>query len=151
MSRMDQETFQINNVDQIDSPALIVFEEKVIQNIDQTLRLIDDIERLRPHVKTHKSSHVTKMLMERGITKFKCATISEAEMLGICKAKDVLLAYQPVGPKIDRFLDLMNRFPDTHFSCLTDNLFSATQMAQRAIKRKNIISVYVDINIGMNP
>lgn len=147
---MELHNFRINNAGQIDSPALIVFEEKVIQNIDKTLRLIGDLDRLRPHVKTHKSPDVTRLLMDRGITKFKCATIAEAEMLGSCGAEDVLLAYQPVGPKISRFLELTERFPDTKFSCLTDNLLSATRIAQKAIERDSIITVFIDIDTGMH-
>lgn len=51
------------------------------------------------------------MLLDAGIRKFKCATIAEAEMLGHINAPDVLLAYQPVGPKISRLLDLIKAYP----------------------------------------
>ena len=68
--------------------------------------MIDNVNRLRPHVKTYKNKEVTLMLLNAGISKFKCATIAEAEMLALCKAPDVLLAYQPVGPKLDRFVKL---------------------------------------------
>ena len=54
--------------------------------------------RLRPHVKTHKMAEVVRLQMALGITKFKCATIAEAEMVADCGVLDVLLAYQPVGP-----------------------------------------------------
>lgn len=42
-------------------------------------------------------------MIDAGITAFKGATIAEIELLASVGAKDVLLAYQPVGPKIDRF------------------------------------------------
>ena len=44
--------------------------------------------------------------MKHGISKFKCATISEAEMVARCGANDILLAMQPVGPIIERFFSL---------------------------------------------
>ena len=44
------------------------------------------------------------MQMDQGITKYKCATIAEAEMVAACWPPDVLLAYQPVGPNIERFV-----------------------------------------------
>src|SRR5690625_7789384 len=90
------------------------------------------------------------MLMKKGVSKFKCATIAEAEMLGECGAEDVLLAYPLIGPKIDRVLDLMETFPETRVSCLTDYLIPATQIAEKAVKRKRIVPVDEDINSGMN-
>jgi D-serine deaminase-like pyridoxal phosphate-dependent protein len=103
--------FHISNADEIDSPALLVYPERVKANIQAAIKMIDDINRLRPHVKTHKCAEVTSMMMAEGIYKFKCATIAEAEMLGITKAKDVLLAYQPVGPKLKRFIQLVKNTP----------------------------------------
>src|SRR5690625_5861295 len=71
-------------------------------------------------------------------------------MLGECGAEDVLLAYPLIGPRMDRFLYVLEKFPETRFSCLTDYLIPATQIAEKAVKRKMIVSVYVDINSGMN-
>jgi D-serine deaminase-like pyridoxal phosphate-dependent protein len=59
--------------------------------------MVDDVNRLRPHVKTYKSPRLPNCCCMPASGKFKCATIAEAEMLGMCKAPDVLLAYQPVG------------------------------------------------------
>ena len=53
------------------------------------------VDRLRPHIKTHKLPEVIRMQMAHGITKFKCATIAEAEMGAGCGAPDMLLGYQP--------------------------------------------------------
>src|SRR5437764_2320153 len=87
--------YVVNNIEQIDSPALVIYPDRVKKNIELAISIAGSVNRLRPHVKTHKSPDVTNMLIEAGITKFKCATISEADMLGACKAPDVLLAYQP--------------------------------------------------------
>ena len=57
---------------------------------------------LRPHVKTHKMPEIVRLQMKHGIGKFKCATIAEAEMTAECGAKDILLAYQPVGPEYQK-------------------------------------------------
>ena len=51
-------------------------------------------------------------MLEAGIKKFKCATIAEAEMLALAEAPDVLLAYQPVGPKADRLVHLIDKYPN---------------------------------------
>src|SRR3954462_5467386 len=111
----------VNDIDKVDSPALLIYEDRVIENIRILLSMIDDVTRLRPHVKTHKSKEVALLMMKSGISKFKCATVAEAEMLAMANATDVLLAYQPVGPKLNRFVELIKRYPATTFSCLIDN------------------------------
>ena len=113
--------FVINDIDKLDTPALVIYPERVKENIVILKSMIDDVSRLRPHVKTHKSKEAAMLMLEAGITKFKCATIAEAEMLGLSKAPDVLLAYQPVGPKLARFVKLIKAYPATQFSCLVDN------------------------------
>src|SRR5258708_33345683 len=62
------------------------------------------VERLRPHIKTHKLPEILRLHQALGITKFKCATIGEAETAGPSGAPDVLLAFPPVGPKARRGL-----------------------------------------------
>src|SRR5882757_8653756 len=142
--------YDIRNTNQVDTPALIIYPQRVRDNISLLKMMIDDPRRLRPHVKTHKSKEATLLLMEAGINKFKCATIAEAEMLGMCGAGDVLLAYQPYGPRLHRLMALIKKYPDTRFSCLTDNLASAKQISAAAIKNDMIIPVYIDLNKGMN-
>jgi D-serine deaminase-like pyridoxal phosphate-dependent protein len=146
----EQEWYVINDVDQLDTPALVVYPDRVKYNIDLVKTFVYDVSRLRPHVKTHKSPDVTKLMLQGGIIKFKCATIAEAEMLGMCKAPDVLLAYQPAGPKLDRFIKLIKTYPDTSYSCLFDNITTAKTIAEQALKNNLHISVFLDLNVGMN-
>jgi len=146
----DKDWFTIDNVDQLDSPALVFYPDRIAENIALLKNSIDDIDRLRPHVKTHKSAAVSLLMLEAGISKFKCATIAEAEMLGSCLAPDVLLAYQPVGPKVARFIALINKFPATLFSCLVDNQTSLQELSVAAEEAGIKIPVYLDLNVGMN-
>ena len=146
----DQEWYIINDIESLDTPSLVVYPERVKQNITILKSMIDDVTRLRPHVKTYKSKEVTLLILGGGIKKFKCATIAEAEMLAICKAPDVLLAYQPVGPKLKRFVKLIKTYRDTKFSCLVDNISAAVEISAAAIKNKAVIKVYIDLNVGQN-
>jgi D-serine deaminase-like pyridoxal phosphate-dependent protein len=150
---IEQEThpwYEISDIENIDSPALVVYADRVKKNIEAAIEMVGDVQRLRPHAKTHKSPDVTRLLLNTGITKFKCATISEAEMLATCGAPDVLLAYQPVGPKITRLLELMAHYPATHFSCLVDNRQTAGKLHQQAKDKDVVLSVFIDLNVGMN-
>ena len=145
-----KEWYYINNINTIDSPALVVYPDRVKENIRILLSMIDDPKRLRPHVKTHKTKEATSLMMKAGIKKFKCATIAEAEMLAMAGAPDVLLAYQPSEAKLQRFVSLIKHYPGTRFSCLVDNLVSATSIADDALANEIVIPVYVDLNVGMN-
>jgi D-serine deaminase-like pyridoxal phosphate-dependent protein len=142
--------FIINDIARLDSPALVIYPDRVKQNINLLKGMIDDISRLRPHVKTNKSKEATSLMIAAGITKFKCATIAEAEMLGTCKAPDVLLAYQPVGPKLDRLIKLIKKYPDTKYSCLVDNVAAAREISQAALASGIQIPLYIDLNVGQN-
>jgi D-threonine aldolase len=142
--------YSIDNVQTVDSPALVVYPDRVKENIRIMKSYVQDTARLRPHVKTSKSPDVCRLLMEAGINKFKSATIAESEMLAMVGAKDVLLAYQPVGPKIHRFLELANHYPSTAFSCLIDNFSIAGQLNDSFQSARKKINVYIDLNVGMN-
>ena len=142
--------FEIKNIDELDSPALVVFPERVKHNVQLALKMVGDAARLRPHIKTNKSREVSALMMEAGITKFKCATIAEAEMLAICKAPDVLMAYQPLGPKLKRFISIFKKYPGTRFSCLTDNIDAANEQASAFYAENISVPIFIDLNVGMN-
>jgi D-serine deaminase-like pyridoxal phosphate-dependent protein len=144
------EWYRLSNPDTLDTPALIVFPERVKANIRAAIDMTGSPSRLRPHVKTHKSPDCTRLQLAAGITRFKCATIAEAEMLAMEGATDVLLAYQPIGPKVDRLAHLIKRYPDTDFSCLIDNPIAATAMAAGFTAAGLTVPVYLDINVGMD-
>ena len=112
--------------------------------------MVEGVQWLRPHVKTNKSIEPSLYMVMAGINKFKCATIAEAEMLAMCAAKDVLLAYQPVGPRLQRFVELIKQYPNTKFSCLIDNMEAAKQMDEVFASNNLRVPVYIDLNVGMN-
>lgn len=142
--------FLFEGMETIDSPALVVYPDRVKQNIDTAIRMVGDVKRLRPHAKTHKSPDLTQLLLQAGIQQFKCSTIAEAEMLAMEAVPDVLLAYQPVGPKIERFLKLQQSYPNTFFSCLIDNTDAALSLLEKASALRLPISVYLDLDVGMH-
>ncbi|HXD78507.1 MAG TPA: D-TA family PLP-dependent enzyme [Puia sp.] len=147
---MSTSWFHIDNIDELDTPALVVYPDRVKENIRRAIAMVGKAERLRPHVKTHKSPAVTRLMLAAGIRRFKCATIAEAEMLGLEGAPDVLLAYQPVGPKVKRLLALIRQFPATQFSCLIDHPDAAESMAGAFHAAGRVVPVYLDLNVGMD-
>jgi D-serine deaminase-like pyridoxal phosphate-dependent protein len=147
---MNMDWYTISNIDGLDTPALVVYPDRVRENIRRAIEMVGDPARLRPHVKTHKSPQVTRMMLEAGIRQFKCATIAEAEMLALEGAPDVLLAYQPIGPKLERLVALIRKFPNTQFSCLIDNPGAGRAMAGVFAAAGLVVPVWLDINVGMD-
>ena len=144
------EWYIIHNSDSIDSPALVVYPDRIRENIRLLKSMSKGMDWLRPHVKTHKMAEVATMMLQEGIYKFKCATIAEAEMLALAGATDVLLAYQPVGPKINRLLELVLKYPKTQFACLVDNLSIAQAISEVFSHKGKTIRIFLDLNVGMN-
>ncbi|MBV9986721.1 MAG: D-TA family PLP-dependent enzyme [Chitinophagaceae bacterium] len=144
------EWYTIKDIDQLDTPALVVYPKRVKENIKKAIELAGDPQLLRPHVKTNKMAEVCELMLKAGITHFKCATIAEAEMLGTIKAPEVLLAHQPVGPKVQRLLQLVEQFPQTKFSCIIDNKMTASELSALFAAKKKVLDVFIDLNIGMN-
>jgi D-serine deaminase-like pyridoxal phosphate-dependent protein len=147
---MSEAWYEIENINDLDSPVLVVFPDRVKHNIHLAIEMIGDVNRLRPHIKTNKSPDVAELMLNAGISKFKCATIAEAEMLAQSRAPDVLLAYQPLGPKLQRFVSLIKKYPSTEFSCLADNIDAANEQAAVFNSHSLNIPVFIDLNVGMN-
>lgn len=142
--------YTLKNPETVLSPSLLFYKERIESNIQRMLHIAGSPERLVPHVKTHKTSEIVKLQLEQGITKFKCATIAEAEMLAISGAKWVLIAYQMVGPNIDRLFALRKKYKDVTFSSLIDNEISASSLSGVSLAEDFISTVFIDVNNGMN-
>jgi D-serine deaminase-like pyridoxal phosphate-dependent protein len=128
----------------------LVYPEIIRRNLAETIRIAGSVERLRPHVKTHKTPQIVKLELEMGITKHKCATLFEAAMLADCSVPDVLIAYPIVGPAIDKLMQLIVQFPNTKFRCIVDNRDSLDQLSAALQIRQQAIDVLVDIDTGMH-
>lgn len=143
--------YEVNNIDQVDSPALLVYPDRIQHNIAAMINTVGgNTQRLMPHVKTHKMGAVVKMQLEAGISRFKCATIAELEMALDAGAKHVLISYQLIGPKVARFIQLVKKFPDAVVASLVDDLTVAQQLDAAFGAEGLQAQVYIDINNGQN-
>src|SRR5215471_7355898 len=113
--------YLIADTSSIFTPALIFYKDIIRRNIAQAIAVAGGVERLRPHVKTHKTREIIRMELDAGICKHKCATLAEAEMLAECGVTDVLLSYPMVGPNCHRLARLIEKFPRCSFSVIADH------------------------------
>jgi len=141
--------YRVVGEEEIPSPALLIFPERIEKNLRHMIEIAGSTERLRPHLKTHKMAEVTRMQIAAGIDKFKCATIAEAEMGANCGAKEILLAYPCVGPRTKQLRQLAERFPEVHFSTLADCSAHLDILSETFAGAKKPCEVFVDLDCGM--
>ena len=146
----DKLWYTVTNAEDVSSPALLIYPDRVEQNIKRMIKIAGSADKLRPHIKTHKMSAIIRLQMKYGINKFKCATISETELAASCGAGDILLAMQPVGPNQTRFFELKQKFPNSKISCITDSEEIINQLSELAVKTGLETNLWLDINNGMN-
>jgi D-serine deaminase-like pyridoxal phosphate-dependent protein len=137
-------------LDKLLSPSMIVFSERVHFNIDQMIQIAGSTDRLRPHCKTHKMPAIVRILLDKGITHHKAATVAEAEMLADAGAPDVVLAYNPVGPNIQRVIELAKRFPSVQFAVTADHEQPVRQLSEAAASQGVSIGVMLDVDVGQH-
>jgi D-serine deaminase-like pyridoxal phosphate-dependent protein len=152
--------FEVKNIADLPSPALVVYQGRVEENIRRMLAISRGPALLRPHIKTHKMREVIRLQLGCGITRLKCATIAEAEMAAGTGVADLLLAYQPVGPNVQRVIQLLRKFPGTKFSIICDDA-TAIQQVSTAMQstfgfspnRSDAgprLGVFLDLNVGQH-
>jgi D-serine deaminase-like pyridoxal phosphate-dependent protein len=142
--------FALRDPGSIPSPALVFCWEGIQANLQRLLSLVDSPARLRPHMKTHKTREITRLYLDRGITRHKCATLAEAQVLAECGAADVLIAYPMVGPNQELVVELAKSHPQTSFSILGDDPRAIQELHQAAQKKGAALGLFLDVNVGQD-
>jgi D-serine deaminase-like pyridoxal phosphate-dependent protein len=137
--------YSLFDMEEVLTPALLVYPNIIASNIERTLALLDgDATRWRVHIKTAKLGHTIRMLIDRGVRNFKCATT--LELLVACQegAGDVLLAYPSISANARRVREIAEQFPEVRISVLAENEEQIRQW------NRSRLGVFLDINPGMN-
>jgi D-serine deaminase-like pyridoxal phosphate-dependent protein len=137
--------YEVPGIEDILTPALVIYPALIASNIERTIHLLGgDPDRWRVHIKTAKLEYTLRLLIERGVRNFKCATTLELLVACQCGAADVLLAYPTVGANARRVLQIADQFPQVGISVLTENDAQVRQW------KGSRIGIFVDINPGMD-
>ncbi|MGC1621144.1 MAG: D-TA family PLP-dependent enzyme [Candidatus Acidiferrum sp.] len=137
--------YKVADLEGLMTPALVIYPELVASNIERTMRLLGgNADRWRVHVKTSKLGYTMRMLTERGVRNFKCATT--LELLVACQSgvTDVLMAYPTVGANARRVHEIAEQFPQVRISVLAENVDQVNQWLGSRV------GIFLDINPGMN-
>lgn len=145
------EGYRINRPEDIETPAFLVYEDLVRNNISEVVRVCGSPERVVPHVKTHKSADILSLQVGAGMTSFKCATLKEAELLAEGGAREIIVAYPLLHPKkMGRFMALVGKHPDIRFRVIASTHEHLAGLSEAAVANKQEIGVYVDLDTGMH-
>jgi D-serine deaminase-like pyridoxal phosphate-dependent protein len=137
--------YRVSAFEDVLTPALVLYPEILASNIQRTLDLLGgDADRWRVHIKTAKLGYTLRILVERGVRHFKCATT--LELLEACRAGagDVLFAHPAVGANARRVRELADQFPEVRISVLAENEEQVRQW------RGSRVGIFLDINPGMD-
>lgn len=140
---------RLRNIEAVETPSLVFFADRIRANTENTLAIAGSPDRLWPHIKTHKTLELVRDLIQRGVSRFKCATIAEAELLATAGARYVLVAYPLVGPNVERFGVLAATYRDTRFCALVETHQAVDALASMLERRAVTASVFIDLDMGM--
>ena len=139
------QSYKFSATDDVLTPALLVYPEIIAANLERTVELLGgNPDRWRVHIKTAKMAYTVRMLVERGVLNFKCATTLEMLVACQCGAKDILLAYPSIGANARRVREIADQFPRVRISALAENEEQVKQW------RGGRLGIFLDINPGMN-
>lgn len=142
--------YTLKDPSSIFTPAILVYPERIKENIRRMIALASDASRLRPHVKTHKMGEIVRFQVEQGITKFKCATLSELEMAAQNGGENILLSYPLLGPDIEKYIEIVQLFPYIKFAVTVDAFDACAELTIAAIQNNLCLDVFIDIDNGMH-
>ena len=143
-------TYSVRDTASLYSPALLFYKDLIRKNVARAVELAGGPDRLRPHVKTHKTREIVRLALDAGITKHKCATLAEAEMLAGCGVKDVLVAYPLVGPNRARLTRLVRDYPNCQFSVTVDDPDAARALSAALAAEGQKVEALVDLDVGQH-
>lgn len=141
---------RLANEAEVPTPSLLVYPDRVDENLRRMIARAGGPQRLRPHIKTHKLPQIVARQVALGIVKCKAATIAEAEMAARAGAQDIILAAQLVGPNPARLAALARAFPAVRFATIADDPAAVRGLGAAATAVGVTFDVLVDLDVGMH-
>ena len=152
---MERSTYALKDTGNLISPALVYYKDIILANTKRIIEMAGGPQYLWPHVKSHKTAELVRMQIDLEITRFKCATIAEAEMTaeagkGAGAGVHIILAYPLIGPNVSRYLELVKAYPQTVFYAIGDDFQQLSILAAEASRRGVAVNVLIDVDTGMH-
>ena len=136
------------DVEQVDTPALLLDLDKMEQNIADISSFAREAGvAVRPHIKTHKSVEIAKRQIEAGAVGLTVAKVGEAEVMVAGGIKDIFIAYPLAAKaKLERVRKLMDQAKVT---VAVDSVEQA-DILEECFDPKSPLNVWIKVNSGLN-
>ena len=150
-----EQPYLIAEPDLIETPRLLVFRDRLDRNISRMQehsKALDarfSLAMLCPHVKTHKSALITRLLMAAGIDYFK-ATPNEVEMLLSAGAKKIFVSYPLLADTADRLAREVKSHPETTFFVQAAHRKHLDVLLEAAERHHIKWNYFIDLDVGMH-
>jgi D-serine deaminase-like pyridoxal phosphate-dependent protein len=136
-------------LDQLDSPQLLIDLDTLDANLERMRSAFRDIQPLdlRVHFKSLKCGGLARHLLSKGVTRFLCAKLNEAEVLADAGVADIFLANQIIGAqKLKRLCELARR---VELRVCVDDAGNVEEMGRAAQAAGVVVGVLVEVDVGM--
>ena len=136
------------------TPRLLLFRNRLESNIQKMANLLQemapgyDFNSLCPHVKTHKSSWVTKKLMTAGVSFFK-STPNEVEMLLKTGVKELFVSYPLLARQANQIAKLASEYKNTRIFVQVSNAAHVDYLLTASRHYDVKWHYFIDLDVGM--
>jgi D-serine deaminase-like pyridoxal phosphate-dependent protein len=136
------------HVNEIETPAIVVDLDVLERNLDRVARYAAEHGlRLRPHTKTHKSSWLGALQLERGAVGLTAAKVGEAEVMLRAHPRDLLVAYPVLGEtKLQRLMEVARQ---TSLTVALDSAEVAEGLSAAAVRAGVDVGVLAEEDVGL--
>ena len=154
LSNISTEPYIIAEPQQIATPRLLLFHDRLNNNITKMGQLLKavkpsyELSLLCPHVKTHKSIWVTQQLINAGVGFFK-ATPNEVDMLVTAGAKKIFVSYPLLDHTAARLAELVKQNDHIKFYVQIGPPVHAKILHSVAQKYDIFWNYFLDLDVGM--
>lgn len=135
---------------ELDTPCLVVDLDVAERNVQRMQAVAKSANvKMRPHIKTHKSSFFARMQVEAGAQGLTCAKLGEAEVMADAGFLDLLIAFPLIGQhKMERLQRLATLTDRLIISLDSYEVAEALSAVGERLGRS--LEVYAEIDTGLN-
>lgn len=135
----------------VETPCFVILEEGVLHNLKRTAEKSGGIERLMPHIKTHRAAWIIRMMLDNGVRSFKAATPAEVEIAAGENPELVVWAYPTVNPlAIRRVAETARRHPDVQIEAIVDSQEGTQEwLAELDARPAANVGLRIDLDPGL--
>lgn len=139
----------MTRIEDIDTPAVVVFLDRLEANIARVQRLVGGRGLAnRPHVKTHKIPAIAALQLKAGAVGLTCQKLGEAEVFidaGLCD--DYLITFNIMGErKTDRLMELARRVK--RMAVVADNDVVLRGLSEAGLRHGSDIALLIECDTG---